>query len=428
MARLGTVSLFAVLFIGACGTSDPSTNNPKPTPDMGSTPDASMDASADASMDASMDAEADTDGAQDVGIDVVDDPCRGRSCVPFVTTWKTDNIGEGSNTQVTIGRSGEDVVYDFDVDWDNDGVYDELGLSRSVTHDYGTPGEYTIAIRGTYPSLNLCDFGQLQYKLLRVEQWGDSRWQSMEKMFSGCVNVEIVATDAPDLSQTTSIRRMFAQTPGPWGTIASWDTSNIQNMAGVFVGARTFNEDISGWDTSNVTDMSFMFQEAAAFNQPIGVWNTSKVTDMRYMFAGTAAIDGTAFNQDISGWDTSSVTTMKGMFQLATSFNQDLSSWDTSKVTDMSFMFENSEGMTYGLGQWDISSVTTMQNMFYQQVGLSLDAYDATLIGWEAQANTPRDVFFSNQSYRRYCAALSARESLINNYGWTIGGDVLDCP
>ena len=57
------------------------------------------------------------------------------------------------------------------------------------------------------------------------------------------------------------------------------------------------------FDTSNVNDMSGMFRDAVLFDQPLD-FNTSSVTDMSEMFNGTLA-----FNQSLS-FDTSNVINM----------------------------------------------------------------------------------------------------------------------
>ena len=69
-------------------------------------------------------------------------------------------------------------------------------------------------------------------------------------------------------------------------------------MAFAFYGCN--NLDVIATDAPNLTnvaDLSGMFYGASAFNQPIGDWNTGSVTDMSYMFAGASA-----FNQDLSRW------------------------------------------------------------------------------------------------------------------------------
>lgn len=64
---------------------------------------------------------------------------------PFITTWKTDNAGTSNSTSITIPTTG--AGYNYDVDWNNDGIFDEFGLTGSVTHDFGVAGTYTIQIQ-----------------------------------------------------------------------------------------------------------------------------------------------------------------------------------------------------------------------------------------------------------------------------------------
>ncbi len=63
----------------------------------------------------------------------------------FVTTWKTDNAGISNSTSITIPTTG--TGYNYDVDWNNDGTFDEFGITGSATHDFGVAGTYTIRIQ-----------------------------------------------------------------------------------------------------------------------------------------------------------------------------------------------------------------------------------------------------------------------------------------
>jgi len=54
--------------------------------------------------------------------------------------------------------------------------------------------------------------------------------------------------------------------------------SAVTNMAAMFRGLSTFNQDISTWDVGNVTEMGAMFNNAIAFNQNLSGWNTINVT------------------------------------------------------------------------------------------------------------------------------------------------------
>lgn len=91
--------------------------------------------------------------------------------------------------------------------------------------------------------------------------------------------------------------------------IETWDTSNVEDMTGMFAMQATFNQDISGWDTSRVKSMVCMFFCARSFNAPIGAWNVGNVVNMCAMFSWAMS-----FNQDISQWNAVSVRDMRNMF------------------------------------------------------------------------------------------------------------------
>ena len=179
-----------------------------------------------------------------------------------------------------------------------------------------------------------------------------------------------------------------------YGPMPDWDVSNVTFMELAFIDRTNFDADISDWEVSNVTNMAGMYIRAESFNQDISDWEVSNVTDMKKMFK-----NATSFNQDIGDWDVSNVTNMSEMFFVATSFNQDIGVWNVSNVTNMSGMF-------------DFSNLTT-------------NTYDAILQGWAIQdLNT--GLSLGSQSLN-YCNSQVERQSIIDNFGWTINGDDLDC-
>lgn len=194
---------------------------------------------------------------------------------------------------------------------------------------------------------------------------------TLRAMYEGGQDLTKVVT-----TRVTNMSRLFmlGEALHTWSSnsfnqdISTWDTSNVTNMQGMFVGSRDFDQDISTWDTSKVTDMSNMFVAAEVFNQNIGGWDVSSVTDMSSMFASAES-----FNQNIGSWDTSSVTNMDSMFYGATVFNQDIGSWDVSTVTDMSYMFADTEQFNQDIGPWDVSAVTEMDRMFLSSENFNQD-------------------------------------------------------
>ena len=304
----------------------------------------------------------------------------------FVTTWETTTASES----ITIPTNSS-YTYNYDIDW-GDGTT-ESGLTGDATHTYTTAGTYTVEISGTFPAIYFNDGGD-KTKILTIEQWGGLIWKTMENAFEGCSNLTINASDAPDLSSTTSLSNMFRKAQKLNSNLNNWDVSNITSMNGLFRQARDFNGNISDWDVSKVTDMSEMFRQAGDFNQNIGSWNTGAVLYLDNMF-----LDATTFNQDISSWNVSSSENLSSMFEGASVFSQNLGNWDVSNATSMANMFDNS--------------------------GLSLENYDNTLIGWSAL--TLQSGVTLGASGMTYCLASYKRQSIIDTYSWTISGDAMDC-
>jgi surface protein len=162
----------------------------------------------------------------------------------------------------------------------------------------------------------------------QITQWGSGfRFGDTGGYFYGCSNLQITATDAPDLTGTTNMTDMFADAPGFNGDLSSWDVASVTNMQGMFFRATAFNSDLSSWAVASVTHMPYMFQFSATFNGNLSSWDVANVTDMGYMFQSS-----TAFNGDLSSWAVASVINMEYMFQFSTAFNGDLSAWSVGSV------------------------------------------------------------------------------------------------
>ena len=281
----------------------------------------------------------------------------------FVTTWKTNNPGTSGSTSITVPMTGGP----YDVDWDNDGVFDESVITGPVTHDFGVAGTYTIRVYGFYESIRFANGGDKE-KILSVEQWGTGSWNSMEQAFHGAVNLLIPAPDTPDFSAVTDMSQMFYDAISANPDTSGWDPSAVTDMYAMFWNAALADPDTSGWNTSLVKNMSGMFKGAISADADTSGWDTSAVEDMSNMF-----FDATSANPDTSSWDTSAVMNMFGMFQDATSANPDTSAWDVSSVVQMGYMFYNATSANPDTSGWDTSAVRFMKNMFYNATSANPD-------------------------------------------------------
>ncbi|WP_409029182.1 BspA family leucine-rich repeat surface protein [Gracilimonas sediminicola] len=288
----------------------------------------------------------------------------GGSANEFTTKWVTTS----ANETVTIPTGGGTEITDFNftIDWGDGTLETYTGDDPDPSHTYATSGTYTVTIGGIFPHMMPDTDGDLD-QLVSLESWGSIKWEDMTRMFAWARNMEYKATDAPDLS-------------------------NVSSLAAMFFAAENVNADLNDWDVSTITDMSFMFDGA------------------------------TAFNGDITGWNTGNVTTMRDMFQFASAFNQDISDWDVSKVTDLRNMLNNASAFDQDLGDWQIESVEFMQagsQGFLEGTALSIINYDSLLIKWSEQAlpmNLTLDVDSTYYSRR----SASSRQKIIDDFNWTI--------
>ena len=347
----------------------------------------------------------------------------------FLSNAQTEfifRIETTTNNQVfTIPADGSGINYN--VDWGD--TNSDSNVTSSIPHTYAIPGEYTITITGSLPWFRVNNNPDIRDMILSIEQWGTNQWQSMLGAFYGCSNLILNATDAPDLSMATSLESAFEECSSLQNPdLSGWDVSNITTMRRLFRNATNFNGNITTWDVGRVTLFAFMFDSAVNFNQNISGWNIGEhVTGTINMaFAFSSAL---AFNQPIGPWDMSKVINTSHMFSQATKFNQPLSNWDVSNITNMVRMFSFATDFNQDLGNWDISSVTNLTLMLEGLV-LSIENYDSTLIGWATldagETQIPTNLTLAVNNFY-YCLAETAREDLINTYNWTISGDNLFC-
>jgi len=305
----------------------------------------------------------------------------------FLSKWDTSYLSDGSsaNNQIRLPLVANG-SYDFLVQWGDDNS--DLITNYSdpkITHNYSTAGIYTVNITGNLLGWQFNNTGD-KLKLCEISQWGTVNLGNAGSYYFGCANLNLTATDALNLTGTTTFFQAFRRCRylGSSGNMNGWDVSSVTDMKSMFADASTFNQDIGGWDISNVHDIYGMFYQASRFNHDIGGWNVSSITNMEYMFAYASS-----FNQDIGGWDVSSITNMEYMFAYASSFNQDIGGWDISNVHDMYAMFNHAYTFNQDIGGWDVSNVHDMYAMFAYAFGFNHD-----IGGWDVSSVTDMNWMF----------------------------------
>lgn len=311
--------------------------------------------------------------------------------IPIVNTGSTNysiNYGDGSQQSNQTGNS---------------------------SHTYNNPGTYTVTISGNFDRIN---YGQTMmninyFDIVSIEQWGSTVWKSFERAFYQCSNLIVNATDAPNLTQVTSMKEAFYLVKGFTTNLNAWDVSHVTNMSKMFSRCTNFNQPLNNWNVGNVTDMSEMFFQCQQFNQPLNSWNVTNVSNMSGMFSrchqfnqslnawdvsGVSNFSNmfyycSAYNQPMDNWNLSSATDLSSMFGTCLVFNQPLNSWNVSSVTNMSGMFGKTEAFNQPLNEWNVSSVTDMSNMF------SLSRFNSPIGMWDVSNVTKMYYMFYGSDY-----------------------------
>lgn len=389
----------------------------------------------------------------------------------FITLWKP-NINGTIDNSISFGGTGTD----YTISWEEVGYPQHHGVLSSITSNSNTPtiisfgpSLHTNPVQATYrlkvsngsglfygfrASINYID-PNANPELVEISQWGETTWlQQFNQGFAGCPNLNVTATDTPNLSQINNLSQMFYNCSSLIGnnSFSNWNTSTIITMNGMFGRATLFNQNIGTWNTAKVKDFSGMFSFASAFNQNISGWNTASGNTFTAMFK-----DAVAFNQPLNSWNTANVTNFRYTFSNATSFNQPLNNWNTGKSTSFEYMFENAVAFNQPIGNWNVSKVinSTGFNMFngashfdqdistwniqlqnfdanfisfgFKDSGLSCSNYNKFLIAlinnptWATSTITGGNINAVGLNYST-TQAIMARAQLINK-GFTITGD-----
>ncbi len=121
----------------------------------------------------------------------------------FLMVIDTTQAGSASDTIILEFHSG--YTYDYLIDW-GDNSSETVTDSNDLTHVYDSSGTYLIRITAAsggadWGGLNFNNGGDKE-KLIDIRQWGNLQWKNLSNSFYGCDNLDISASDAPDLTIT----------------------------------------------------------------------------------------------------------------------------------------------------------------------------------------------------------------------------------
>ena len=109
---------------------------------------------------------------------------------------------------------------------------------------------------------------------------------------------EVLNLNDIDTSDVNSFNHLFTNLNPLKIDISEWDTSNVENMRGMFDGCEYLQStgDLGNWDVSNVTNMSFMFNDCRNLTNigDLSSWEIND-TEMKYAFQNCKKLKSIGF-------------------------------------------------------------------------------------------------------------------------------------
>ena len=285
----------------------------------------------------------------------------------FIMEVDTSKAGSASDAFQFTGAVG-----DYDVVAKQSGVavetFSNLSGAQTITFSNGT-GIYTLEVTpkatNGFNRINFNNSGD-KLKITGITSWGNIAWSSFERAFFGCSNIDVTATNAPNLSSVSNMFVMF------------FNCTSLTNL------------DVTNWNVSNLINMSLVFR------------NCSSLTSL-----------------NVTNWNVSSVTNMSELFKDCSSLTSlNVTNWDVSSVTNMSEIFLNSSSLNPNASSWNVSNLSNMNRMF-EATALSIANLDACYQNW-SQLSLQSNVPFGAGTVQFTSAAQAGRDTLVNTYSWTV--------
>jgi surface protein len=368
------------------------------------------------------------------------------SHVPDVPAFRFEVRTTGADTfQLPLLSAGS---YNFDIDW-GDSNSDTITVwnQAETNHSYAGAGTYYCVITGTTCRGWSFNNGGDKDLIYDISEWGDIfEFDDITTgQFRGCSNLQVSATDAPILSNTTNIGELFRDCDAivsmdlsAWDVsgctrvafafysnpslvsagIGNWDVSSVTRMESAFEGGLSFSEDLSNWDVSSVThmqsifrsgvpvpvgsidgwnvgsviDISGMFRQNRVATLNLSAWNVENVTSFAFMFASSLDIDWS--NNDISGWNVAKGANFWAFASGSWGFNVNLNSWNMGAATYLREFFSGSSSYNQPLSNWNTINVWNMDSMFKNAT-----VFDQDISAWNVTSVTDMTNMLSGSAF-----------------------------
>ena len=141
--------------------------------------------------------------------------------------WNVASDGEDSNTCHTKVAG----TFSGTIDWGDGGAtVVKFELRKQITHLHESAGTYTIIISMVTRSKDgRLKNGGDKLKITDVSNWGTGFVFDRTRMFQGCANMDVSATDIPTIS-TTSFHSQFYNSGITTPDWSAWDMTGVTEL------------------------------------------------------------------------------------------------------------------------------------------------------------------------------------------------------
>jgi hypothetical protein len=242
----------------------------------------------------------------------------------FVTQWNVD----ASYLTLELPFTDKGNYTACTTTWSDGSAPNQPCSATANTHTFAAPGLYTLTISGSLFGFSMSYTNQTDRDaLVDIVQWGGAHGplhleytlnlanpNYNSNNFADCPNLQVSASDSPNLSQTTRLGGMFRRSQLVNPDLSAWDVSNVDSFV-VFAQNTTAFQGIgmSNWDVSNGRVFFGMFEATAAFVEDVTGWTPYSAQLLIGMFAGASAVIGTDPSRDFSHWNSCTLISVSGM-------------------------------------------------------------------------------------------------------------------